>query len=115
LSFLLSTMFLTWVIGKLELQGWRQGMVLGGLVGFAIWVSLSIGLYSISTAPLSLLFGWAVGQSLEMAYAGAIIGQGLQVNKTRRLVITILLLTVGLVVLTFILQSVGLATAVVIS
>jgi hypothetical protein len=115
LSFLITTIFLAWLVAKLELRGWRRGMVLGSLVGGVIWISLGIGMYSISTAPQSLLFGWVLGQTLEMAYAGAVIGQGFYVDRTRKLTITVLLLTLGFIVLTFILQSVGLAQAVVIS
>ncbi len=109
LSFLITTIFLAWLAAKLELRDWRGGMALGGLVGGVIWISLGIGMYSISTAPPKLLVGWTLGQTLEMAYAGAILGRGFNVDRTRKLVITVLLLTLGFIVLTFLLQSVGLA------
>jgi len=115
LSFLITTSFLVWLIAKLELRGWRRGLILGGIVGSVIWTSLAVGMYSISTASPILLFGWALGQTLEMAYAGGIIGQGLYVERTIRLTATVLILTLGFVVLTIILQSIGLAQAVVIS
>lgn len=115
LSFLITTSFLVWLIAKLDMRGWRRGLLSGGLVGSAIWISLTLGIYSISTAPPSLLLGWALGQTLEMAYAGAVIGQGLYVERIRRLVVTVLILTLGFVVLTVILQSIGLAPAVGIS
>ena len=109
LSFLIITIFLAWLIAKIEIRGWRQGIVIGGFIGGVIWTSLAVGMYSISTASPILLLGWLIGQTLEMAYAGAVIGQGLYLESTRKLTITVLLLTLGFIVLTFILQSIGLA------
>ena len=115
LSFLITTSFLVWLISKLELRGWRRGLTLGGIAGSVIWTSLALGMYSISTASPILLLGWALGQTLEMAYAGGIIGQGLYVERARRLAAIVFILTLGFVVLTVILQSIGLAPAVGIS
>jgi hypothetical protein len=111
-SFLIATSFLVWLISKIDIQGWRRGLLLGGFVGAVIWVSLGLGMYSISTAPPNLLFGWVLGQTLEMAYAGAVIGEGLFAKRTRKLSIIVLLLTGVFILITVILQSIGLAQTV---
>jgi len=109
-SFLIATFFLAWLISKIDIRGWRRGLLFGGFVGGVIWISLALGMYSISTAPPTLLFGWVVGQTLEMAYAGSVIGRGLFAERTRKLTITVLLVTVVFIMLTVILQSIGLAS-----
>lgn len=108
LSFLIITAFLVWLFVRLRLNGWGSGLVLGAVLGGVIWVSLGIGLYSISTASPKILVGWALGQTLEMAYAGAIIGGGLHSERIRRLTIGVILFTLVFVLLTFVLQSIGL-------
>lgn len=110
-SFLVSTAFLTWLSAKLGVGGWREGMMLGGVFGGVIWLSIALGMYSISTASPAMLVGWFIGQTLETAYAGGIIGQGLRVAQTRRLVIIVALITLGFIILTITLQSLGLASS----
>ena len=58
LSFLILIVLLIWLMLKLDLVGWRVGMVFGLKVGALIWGALTLGLLSISTASPSLLLGW---------------------------------------------------------
>ena len=58
---------------------------LGLIMGLFIWVALSIGLASISTAPYFLLIGWAAGQAMELGLAGAIIGIGFERRSLKKL------------------------------
>lgn len=112
LSFFINIVFLVWLFAKLGLIGWRNGLVFGGVLGGVIWISLALGMYSISTASPRLLVGWALGQTIEMAYAGAVIGLGLRSQRPRRLTLAVLFLTLILVLLTFVLQSIGLVPTV---
>jgi hypothetical protein len=68
-GFFIMTTFLVWLLAKLEERGWRQGLIFGAVVGGVLWVSLALGMYSISTATPKILIGWTVGQTDEMAYA----------------------------------------------
>jgi hypothetical protein len=112
LGFFINIGFLVWLLARLGLVGWRNGLVFGGVIGGVIWISLALGLYSISTASPRLIVGWALGQTIEMAYAGAVIGLGLHSQRPRRLTLAVVFLTLILVLLTFVLQSIGLVPTV---
>ena len=68
-----------------------------------------LGLFSISTASPQLLAASFVAQVVEMAAAGAIIGQGLLAHSLRRLTLTVVIGFVLLLVVTIVLQNIGLA------
>jgi hypothetical protein len=85
LSFLGLAILLTWLMVKLNLQGWRKGAIFGTRLGFLAWGSLVLGLYSISTASPILLFGWFLGQTVELGFAGAVAGHGFAERKLGRL------------------------------
>ncbi len=111
LSFLLLAGLLLWLMVKLGIRGWRQGLVFGLQLGALVWGALALGLLSISTAELSLLLGWFLGQTVEMGLAGAVTGSGLEGQRLRVLFVRVLALVVLLVVVTIVLQSAGLAPA----
>lgn len=75
-SFLVVAAFLVWLLDRLDVRGWRTGALTSLVVGMVLWGSMALGLASITTAPPILLAGWAVGQPLEMAVAGAVVGAG---------------------------------------
>jgi hypothetical protein len=74
LSFLIIAALLAWLARRLDVTGARAGARFGLLLGGALWASMVAGLASITTAPLPLLLGWLVGQPLEVALAGGVIG-----------------------------------------
>jgi hypothetical protein len=92
---------------RLKLAGGRQGALFGLELGGLIWGAFVLGLLSISTANVSLLIGWFVGQSLELAIAGAVIGSGLAGVRLRRLFVVVIVFVLLSIVTTIILQSVG--------
>jgi hypothetical protein len=112
LAFLLSAVLLTWLMARLQIRGARDGFVFGLKLGVLVWGSLVLGLASISTAEPLLLAGWFVGQSIELALAGAIVGLAFEGTKLSRLFLLVLLSALGLAVITILLQSFGLAPAV---
>lgn len=112
LAALLSTVLLLWLMLRLDLSGWRQGLTFGLQLGALLGGALVLGLLSISTAELSLLVGWSVGQTVEMGIAGAVAGSGLAGTRPTILLVKVVVLVIFLVALTIALQSIGLAPAV---
>lgn len=108
LSFLLLAVLLVWLMLKLKIQGWRGGLLFGLKVGALVWGALVLGLLSISTADIWLLLGWFLGQTGELAIAGMFAGSALSGTRFRRLFIMVGLLIFVSVLVTVVLQSIGL-------
>lgn len=83
LSFLLITALLLWLMLRIGVVGWRRGRVFGLKLGLLAWGAVLLGLISISTAPINLMIGWWIGQSIEPGIAGAVAGYGLEVERLR--------------------------------
>jgi hypothetical protein len=111
LSFLVLAFFLVWLMARLGVEGWRAGGAFGLQLGALAWGALTLGLLSISTAPLALMIGWFVGQTIEFGIAGMVVGSALAAVPYRRLLLLVLAGLVGAFVITIILQSLGLAPA----
>jgi hypothetical protein len=107
LSFLLSAILLAWLMIRLKLTDWRAGAIFGLELGGLTWGSLTLGLLSISTANFYLLMGWFIGQTLEMGIAGAVIGSGLAGVRLRRLFGQVIIFVLLSVIITIILQTLG--------
>jgi hypothetical protein len=107
LSFLLMAILLVWLMIRLKIAGWRQGTLFGLELGGLIWGAFVLGLLSVSTASHSLLIGWFIGQTLELATAGAVIGSGLAGVRLRRLFGIVMVFVLLSVITTIILQSFG--------
>jgi hypothetical protein len=107
LSLLLLAILLSWLMIRLRVAGWRAGVLFGLEFGGLMWGAFVLGLLSISTASISLLVGWLVGQTVELGIAGALVGSGIGGKRLRWL----LGAAVGLLVLcagaTILLQSLG--------
>ena len=103
---------LVWIIEHASTRGWRKGLAIGLSLGAVMGASFTLGLYSISTVSPQLLVAWFVAQVLEMAIAGAIIGQGLLVHSLRRLVLAVVIGFILLFVGTIMMQSAGLVPSV---
>ena len=77
LSFLILTILLFYFFksGKPESPeaGLKEGLKIGGLV----WLSLGMGIYSISTIDPGLTIGWIIGQTIEMGIGGYFLVLGL--------------------------------------
>ena len=85
LAFAILNIMLVWLMVKFDMKGMKSGFKFGLIMGLFIWVALSIGLASISTAPYFLLIGWAAGQAMELGLAGAIIGIGFERRNLKKL------------------------------
>ena len=111
LSFLILTLGLWWLLEAVGVRGWFAGFRLGLLSGLVLWGGLTLGLFSISTAPSQLLAAWWLGQAMELGLAGAVIGAGLDGVPTRRIYAKVAAVAVLCVVATIALQAAGLAPA----
>ncbi len=107
LSFLLMAIALVWLMPQLKLIGWRKGALFGLQFGGLMWGSFILGLLSISTASFTLLLAWFIGQTLELAIAGAVVGSSLAGTRLSRLFVIVIILGVLSVITTIILQSLG--------
>ncbi len=105
LAFLLSAVFLLWLFLRLEIRGLQNGFWLGIRIGGYLWGTLALGLFSISTASPTLLFGWFFGQAIEMGVGGAVMGVGLTEVRLRRLALLVVLLVFLLFIAGVVLQN----------
>lgn len=106
-SFLLLAILLTWLMDRLDVSGWMEGLGFGFKLGLLTAASMVLGLLSITTAQLSLMAGWFVGQLVEMSVAGAVLGAGMAGMSLKKLLGYVTVYVIFLFILTVILQSVG--------
>jgi hypothetical protein len=106
LSFLLLMALLVWMMHRLRLRGWRQGLVFGLVFGALAWGSFILGLFSISTASPALLTGWFAGQTVELGIGGMVTGSGLAAGRLRSLLVKVLIFFTVTVVLAIALQNI---------
>jgi hypothetical protein len=110
-AFLVFTIFLMWLILRLNIQGWLSGLIFGLQVGAFTWIAMALGLLSISTASLAMMAGWVVGQTAEAGIAGLVIAAGLETGRPWRLLVYVLVFVLAAIVVTIVLQSTGIAPA----
>jgi hypothetical protein len=111
LAFLILTIGLYWLFRKLDVRGLVNGFKLGATAGFVVWGAVVVGLYSISTIELSLAIGWWLGQTLELGFAGAVLGAAANGTPLKRIWILVGITILACVALTVVLQSIGWAPA----
>ncbi len=112
LSLLVLAILLIWLMAKLGIQGWRQGGLFGLQLGALSWGAFILGLLTISTAPFGLMAGWFLGQTVELGIGGAVAGSGFIIRRHRRLLARVTIFVISALVVTVVLQSLGLAPAI---
>ena len=110
-GFLVLAIALAWLLPRLNVQRGRDGALIAGVFGAVVWGSLVLGLWSISTAEPGLLAGWWVGQSVELAVGGAVIGSILAGTRVRTMVWRVAALVAGGFIAAVVLQTIGYAEA----
>ena len=105
-SFFLLTVLLMWMMLKTGITGGKKGFIFGLQLGGLMWLSFTLGLGSIATAPAGMLAGWFVGQSFELALAGWIMGTGLEQGKLGNLFLKVFGFLILCLVLGIILQNI---------
>lgn len=111
LTFLGLTLALYWLLRRLGIRGSVDGFRYGAAAGAVVWGALTLGLFSITTATLSLLAGWWIGQTVELGLAGAVLGAAANRVSLKRIWAIVAVAIVALVAVTVALQSFGLAPA----
>ena len=106
LSFLLLVILVVWLMVRLEISGWQSGFIFGLQLGALIWAAVTIGLISISTAPLILMVGWFIGQTIETGIAGLVVGAGLAADRLRTILIWVILFSIVAFVIGILLQNI---------
>jgi hypothetical protein len=106
LSFLLIAVLLLWLMVRIGVAGWRDGLVFGLKLGLLTWGAILLGMLSISTAPTNLMIGWWLGQSIELGIAGAVAGYGLEAERLRNLVLRVIGIVIVLLLITILLQNI---------
>lgn len=109
LSFLVLAFILVWITERLEIKNWQNGFWLGLKLGAILWGSFAVGLYSISTVKIDLLFGWWIGQTLELGITGIVVGAAMSGKRLKILILWVLLFVALLIIATIVLQAVGFA------
>lgn len=107
LAFLLLTLALYWLFGRLDVRRAAQGFRLGLAVGMVLWAIWVLGLYSIARVEADLLLGWWLGQAVELGLAGSVLGAAAAGVTRKRLYLRVAAAMGGLVVVTLALQVAG--------
>jgi len=115
LSFLIYAILLTWVMPRFALSNRKQAFVFGLTFGLFTWGGFVLGLMSISTIDTSLAISWILGQTVEIGLGALVIYLSLQAESLRRISLFVFLFIIFAFAATIILQSVGLAPAIVVS
>jgi hypothetical protein len=111
-TFFLLTAGLWWVFQRLDVRGWLDGLRMGAAIGFFVWGSLVVGLWSISKAPIDLLLGWWLGQGFELGLAGTVLGSVRAGASLGRIWIKVVIAVVVLFAVVVTLQTLGVAASV---
>jgi hypothetical protein len=109
LAFLVLTWALWWLFRRTGVRGAREGLRLGAFAGAITWGAFGAGLYSISTASIPLVLSWWIGQSIELALAGAVLGAASGGTPMKRIWGRVAIAVAIFVVATVVLQSMGFA------
>lgn len=109
LAFLGLTVAIYWLLRRLGVRGALAGFRVGATAGAVVWGALCLGLYSISTAPVPLLAGWWVGQTVELGLASAVLGASAAGVPLGRIWTRVLGVVAACIVATIVLQTLGLA------
>jgi hypothetical protein len=105
LSFLLLAILIVWLIQAFQVITLGKGFIFGLKIGALIWGALTLGLLSVSTAPIILLGGWFFGQTVELAIAGAVAAEGSSNQRFRPLIFGVVIFDLLCFVLAIVLQN----------
>lgn len=102
---------IVWLFPRLHVVTAFQGALAGGAAGAVLWGALLLGIWSISTAEPQLLGAWWLGQTVQLAVGGSIVGAVLGGHSLRSLARwSVAAMIVGLIA-AIVLQSIGYALA----
>ena len=111
LSFVLLAITLVRLLARFGIVRGKDGAVVGGVLGGIVLGAVLLGLWSISTASPTLLAGWWLGQTADLALGGFVIGSILAGARVRRMAALVVAFVVLAALSAVVLQSIGYAPA----
>lgn len=106
LSFLILAGFLVWLLTQLGIKDPKSAGKIGLFFGAVVWGALELGLLSITSADLTLILAWWIGQTLELGIGGVVAGHVLGGADLRKTWLGVVLVVVILVVVGILLQNI---------
>ena len=114
-AFLLLAIALVWLMPRFQIASWQAAFAFGLKFGALVWGALLLGLLSITTIENPLAAAWFFGQVLELGIGAAVIYWAANRDSLRSLTWRLLIMMLALVLVTVVMQSMGLAPAVIIN
>jgi hypothetical protein len=111
-SFLVWAVLIEFLVVRLRAAGARRGFLLGLGAGLLVQGATVLGSASILTVPRLILAAWAAGQAIQLAAGGMVSGSALAGARLGPLALKVLAFVGALFVITVVLQSTGLAPAI---
>jgi hypothetical protein len=102
---------LAWLLPRFSVRRGRDGALIAGTLGAAVFGAFLLGLWSISTAQPGLLAGWWVGQTVGLGVGGFVIGTVLGGVRARVVASRIIGLLGIAAASAVVLQTIGYASA----
>lgn len=114
-SFLILAALLVWLMPRFELKEGRSAFGFGLKIGALLWGSFVLGLVSIVRFDILLGAGWFIGQTLGLGIGAAVVQQAAAASNLKRMTLFVVLFFILCASITIILQSTGLAPALIIT
>jgi hypothetical protein len=106
LSFLLLSVMLVWLMNRLSITIWEEGLIFALILGALIWGAFILGLLSIATINPLLALSWFLGQTIELGIAGLVAGAGLGAESLKKLALGAVVILFVSVVVGILLQNI---------
>ncbi|MEX2160420.1 MAG: hypothetical protein WD751_00755 [Anaerolineales bacterium] len=114
-SFLMLAVLLVWLMPRFELKEGRAAFGFGVKIGALLWGSFVLGLVSIVRFDILLGAGWFIGQTLGLGIGAVVVQQAAAASNLKRVTFFVVLFFIVCASITVILQSTGLAPALIIA
>jgi len=104
-ALLLQVVLFYWFFSLTGVDEWQKGLRTAFIFGVLIGIASVLGQYSILRLELELLILWGMGQVIEFAAMGAVLGAGISVASLRSLAKRVTALVIIAVLFAIVLQS----------
>jgi len=108
-AFLLLVITVFWLLRRAGIRTWLGGLRFGLVFGFMLGAVSFLAQYSILRVGPGMLAGWALGNTVESAAAGAVAGMGLSQASMKKVAVVAISIFAACLVVTLLLQATGLA------
>lgn len=105
LAILIFVSFLFSIMRRINILGWKSGLIFGLQMGAFVSGPMALGFLSITTTDIGLMAAWIIGQTVGSGIAGSVAGAGMATKRPWRLAMYVFLSIVATFMITVILQS----------